>query len=425
MPCILFPSQRPSLRRYRTTRRSYGPTWFGCMMVLPAMPGHSVKCHIILHGFGASVHTYGSGSNPIPMNFDKRVLQSLPKVLLHEHLDGVLRPQTVIQLARDVGYSDLPTADPDALSEWFFRGANQGSLAKYLQGFAHTIAVMQTEEALQQVAYEQAEDLSRDGIIYFETRFAPVFHTQKGLTHQQIVSAVLKGLERGRKDFGISSGLIICAIRNMNTSLEMAELAVDFRARGVVGFDLAGEEGGYPPKKHVDAFHYIQRENFNITIHAGEGYGKESIWQAIQYCGAHGIGHGTRLIDDIAVMDGKAVKLGDLAQYVLDKRIPLEICLLSNVHTGATPSLEQHPFKILYRERFRVTLNTDNRLMSATSMTQEFEAASQAFGLTLDDFERISINSMKSAFLPYDQRCEVIYKTIKPGYARIRQAASQ
>src|SRR6202020_334354 len=271
------------------------------------------------------------------MKLDKKLLQSLPKVLLHEHLDGVLRSQTVIDLARDSGYAQLPTQDPHALAEWFFRGANQGSLAKYLQGFAHTIAVMQTEEALQQVAYEQAEDLSRDGIIYFETRFAPVFHTQKGLTHQQIVSAVLKGLERGRKDFGIFSGLIICAMRNMNTSLEMAELAVDFRARGVVGFDLAGEEGGYPPKKHVDAFHYIQRENFNITVHAGEGYGKESIWQAIQYCGAHRIGHGTRLIDDIAVADGKAVKLGDLAQYVLDKRIPFDFFLVWIVFTQLYP----------------------------------------------------------------------------------------
>jgi len=358
------------------------------------------------------------------MRFDQQLLRSLPKVLLHEHLDGVLRPQTVIELAKDVGYSGLPTGDPDALAQWFFRGANQGSLAKYLEGFAHTIAVMQTEEALQRVAYEQAEDLSRDGIVYFETRFAPVFHTQKGLTHQQIVSAVLKGLERGRKDFGISSGLIICAMRNMNVSLEMAELAVDFRARGVVGFDLAGEEGGYPPKKHVDAFHYIQRENFNITIHAGEGYGKESIWQAIQYCGAHRIGHGTRLIEDIAVADGKVVKLGDLAQYVLDKRIPLEICLLSNVHTGATPSLAEHPFKILYQEKFRVTLNTDNRLMSHTTMSQEFEAAAETFGLSLDDFEKITINAMKSAFLPYKERCGFIYSAIKPGYARIREAAA-
>src|SRR6266404_5965022 len=262
------------------------------------------------------------------MKLDREVLESVPKVLLHEHLDGVLRPKTVIALARSAKYGQLPAKDPEVLARWFHQGANQGSLPKY----------------------------------------------REGLSHQQVVSAVLTGLQRGRKDFGVSSGLIICAMRNMDVSLEMAELAVDFRERGVVGFDLAGEEGGFPPKKHVEAFHYIQRQNFNITIHAGEGFGKESIWQAIQYCGAHRIGHGTRLIDDIAVADGKAVKLGDLAQYVLDKRIPLEICLLSNVHTGAARSLAEHPFKILYQEKFRVTLNTDNRLMSSTSMTQEFEA---------------------------------------------------
>jgi len=359
------------------------------------------------------------------MKLDRTVLQSLPKVLLHEHLDGVLRPQTIIELAKDSKYSELPNQDPQALGQWFHQGANQGSLAKYLEGFTHTIAVMQTADSLERVAYEQAEDLSKDGVVYFETRFAPIFHTRKGLTHQQVVSAVLKGLARGQKDFGVSSGLIICAMRNMNVSLEMAELAVDFRDRGVVAFDLAGEEGGYPPKKHVDAFHYIQRQNFNITIHAGEGFGKESIWQAIQYCGAHRIGHGTRLIDDIAVADGKAVKLGDLAQYVLDKRIPLEICLLSNVHTGATPSLAQHPFKLLYQEKFRVTLNTDNRLMSNTSMTREFEAAADTFGFTVDDFEKVTINAMKSAFLPYQQRIDFIYKVLKPGYAKIRKAGAQ
>src|SRR5437764_5005480 len=282
------------------------------------------------------------------MKLDQSLLRSLPKVLQHEHLDGVLRPQTVIELARDVGYRDLPKADADQLAKWFHQGANQGNLGKYLEGFKHTIAVMQSEEALERVAYEQAADLSDDGVVYYETRFAPLFHTEKGLSHQQVVAAVLKGMARGQHDFGIQSGLIICAMRNMNVSLEMAELAVDFGARGVVGFDLAGEEGGYPPKKHIEAFHLIQRENFNITVHAGEGYGKESIWQAIQYCGAHRIGHGTRLIDDIAVVNGKAVKLGNLAQYVLDKRIPLELCLLSKVHTGATPRLAEHPCNMLY-----------------------------------------------------------------------------
>jgi adenosine deaminase len=356
------------------------------------------------------------------MTLDLALLKTLPKVLLHEHLDGVLRPETVIDLARAERYTGLPTQDPTDLARWFHQGANQGSLPKYLEGFVHTIAVMQTEYALERVAYEQAEDLAADGVVYFETRFAPVFHTRKGLSHQQVVSSVLKGLERGKHDFGIASGLIICAMRNMDVSLEMAELAVDFRERGVVGFDLAGEEGGYPPKKHVDAFHYIQRQNFNITIHAGEGFGKESIWQAIQYCGAHRIGHGTRLIEDIAIAeDGKVVKLGDLAQYVLDKRIPLEICLLSNVQTGAARSLPEHPFKTFYQEKFRVTLNTDNRLMSDTTMTKEFQAAADTFGLTLEDFEIITVNAMKSAFLPYHQRCDFIYNVLKPGYAKIRR----
>jgi adenosine deaminase len=327
-------------------------------------------------------------------------------------------------LAREAKYSKLPTDDPDTLAEWFHRGADQGDLVRYLGGFTYTIAVTQTKEALERAAYEQVEDLSKDGVVYFETRFAPVFHTKKGLTYQHVVSAVLKGLERGRIDFGLPSGLIISAMRNMNVSLEMAELAVDFRDHGVVGFDLAGEEGGYPPKKHIEAFHYIQRENFNITVHAGEGYGKESIWQAIQYCGAHRIGHGTRLIDDIAVVNGKAVKLGHLAQYVLDKRIPLEICLLSNLHTGATPNLAEHPFRILFQERFRVFLNTDNRLMSNTSMTSEFQAAADTFDLTMDDFEKITINAMKSAFIPYSERCRIIFTVIKPGYAKIRYPES-
>jgi adenosine deaminase len=354
------------------------------------------------------------------MFLDRTTLQALPKVLLHEHLDGSIRPQTILELAKDAKYTHLPTSDPAALADWFHQGANRGDLAVYLRGFAHTIAVTQTPEALERVAYEQVEDLKNDGVVYFETRFAPVFHTKKGLTNMDVISAVLRGLERGRKAFNIPVGLIVCAMRDMTISLEIAELAVDFRDRGVVGFDLAGEEGGYPPKKHVEAFHYIQRQNLNITVHAGEGYGKESIWQAIQYCGAHRIGHGTRLIDDIVVTDGVVVKLGGLAQYVLDKRIPLEICLSSNVHTGAVPSLAEHPFNVFYRQQFRVTLNTDNRLMSRTTMSNEFQVAIDAFGLGLDDFEKVTINAMKSAFLPYAERCRIIYTVIKPGYARVR-----
>ena len=212
-------------------------------------------------------------------------------------------------------------------------------------------------------------------------------------------------------------------MRNLKVSSEMAELAVDFRERGVVGFDLAGEEGGFPPKKHIDAFHYIQRENFNITIHAGEAFGKESIWQAIQWCGAHRIGHATRLIEDIGLDKHdptKIVRMGYLAQYILDKRIPLEICLISNTHTGAAESIDTHPFGIYYRYNFRVTLNTDDRLMSETTMTKEFKVARQAFKLRVEDFEKITINSMKSAFIPHNRRIQLIYDVIKPGYSKAK-----
>ena len=350
------------------------------------------------------------------------IIRSLPKVLLHDHLDGGLRPQTAIELARDQRYG-LPTTDAGELAAWFHRGAQRGSLPLYLEGFAHTCGVMQTPDALERVAYEMIEDMRDDGVVYVETRFAPVFHTHKGLHWDEVVTAVLRGLERGGKDFGVEYGLIICAMRNMKLSEEMAELAVDFRNRGVVGFDLAGEEGGFPPKKHIDAFHYIQRANFNITIHAGEAFGKESIWQAIQWCGAHRIGHATRLIEDISLHteDPPAIAtMGDLAQYVLDKRIPLEICLSSNVHTGAVQSLEEHPFGTYYRYGFRVTLNTDDRLMSETTMTKEFGLAQDIFGLGIDDLEKLTINAMKSAFIPYGRRLNLIYDVIKAGYARVR-----
>jgi len=358
------------------------------------------------------------------MKLSEKFIQTLPKVLLHDHLDGGLRPETVVELARDQGYKKLPTDDPGELAEWFHRGAQRGSLPLYLEGFAHTCGVMQTEEALERVAYEMMEDMYNDGVVYVETRFAPVFHTDRGLHWDEVVNAVLRGLDRGRKDFGVEYGLIICAMRNMHLSQEMAELAVDFRERGVVGFDLAGEEGGFPPKKHVEAFHYIQRENFNITIHAGEAFGKESIWQAIQWCGAHRIGHATRLIEDIGLDKKdptKIVKMGYLAQYILDKRIPLEICLTSNVDTGAVESLESHPFGILYRYKFRVTLNTDDRLMSNTTMTKELAIAHKVFKLSLDELEKVTINAMKSAFIPYNRRIKIIYDVIKPGYAKARQ----
>jgi len=354
------------------------------------------------------------------MRFTTKFIRGLPKVLLHDHLDGGLRPGTIIELAKSSAYDRLPSTDASQLAEWFHQSAVRGSLPLYLQAFEHTCGVTQTEEGLERVAYEMLEDMKNDGVVYVETRFAPLLHTRKGLHTENVMRAVIRGLERGKKDFAVECGLILCALRNMSPELtqEVAELAIDFRPHGVVGFDLAGEEGGYPPKKHVDAFHYIQRENFNITIHAGEAFGKESIWQAVQWCGAHRIGHATRLIEDMKVEDGNVVSMGTLSRYILDKRIPLEICLTSNIHTGAVKTLQDHPFGILYRQRFRVTLNTDNRLMSNITLTDEYRTAADVFGLNVADLERITTNAMKSAFIPYEQRVALIANVLKPGFAQ-------
>ncbi len=351
-----------------------------------------------------------------------KTLARMPKVLLHNHLDGSLRPQTIIELAHDVKDLTLATEDPEELAQWFFRGANKGNLVEYLEGFGVTCGVMQTEEALTRVATELIEDLHADGVVYTEVRFAPLLHVSKGLNYEQVMSAVIRGLEQGKAKTGVSWGIIVCALRNMepSLSLEMAELAVAFRDRGTVGFDLAGDENGHPPKAHLKAFHYCQRENFNITIHAGEAFGAASIWQALQYCGAHRIGHCTRLVEDMTIQDGKVTAMGTLAAYVRDHRIPLEICLQSNVHTGAIAALEDHPFRPYFDARFRVTLNTDNCLMSNTTMSEEFAVANRTFGLTATDLEKVTVNAMKSAFVGYDERLVLIYESIKAGYQVIR-----
>ena len=347
-------------------------------------------------------------------------VRSLPKVLLHEHLDGGLRPLTVIELAAEIGYPGLPTTDPADLAAWFHRGAQRGNLPEYLEGFLHTTSVMQTAEALERVAFEFIEDMYDDGVVYAEVRFAPVYHCERGLTQDEVVAAVVAGLSRGERTYGVDWGLIICAMRHMSQSLEAAELAIRHRDSGVVGFDLAGGEHGFPPKKHVDAFQAIERANFYITIHAGEAYGPESIWQALQYCGAHRLGHATRLRDDIELLPDGTLKLGRLAQYILDRRVPLEMCLLSNLHTGASETLEGHPFGMFFRRGFRVCLNTDDRLMSDTTMTRETTLATELFDLTLADLEKLSLNAIKSAFAPFDRRLKIIFDTIKPGFAAAR-----
>lgn len=354
---------------------------------------------------------------------DPEFQKSLPKVALHEHLDGCLRPQTLIELAAECGYEGLPHTDPAALADWFFRGADRGSLGEYLEGFAHTIALMQTESALERVAYEFIGDQALDGVIYAEVRFAPHFHTGGNLGLDAVMRAVLAGLKRGGDEHNVGWGLIVCAMRNESPafSTDMAELAISYRKQGCVGFDLAGEEAGHPAKEHVEAFHLAKRQNFNITIHAGESFGPASIWQALQYCGAHRIGHGTRILEDIVMHEGKVIAVGDLAQYIIDHRVPLEICLSSNVHTGAAASLDEHPFPILHKLGFRLTLNTDNRLMSKTTMSEEYALAVKHYGLNLDDLETLSLNSMKSSFAPYATRCQFIFDRIKQPFAAMRE----
>jgi len=350
-----------------------------------------------------------------------QALLRAPKVLLHDHLDGGLRPATVVELAAETGYPDLPSTDADGLGTWFRDAADSGSLERYLETFAHTVGVMQTEAALRRVAAECAEDLAADGVVYAEVRFAPELHVEEGLTLDQVVDAVLAGFAQGSAralatGHRIRVGALLTAMRHNARSMEIAELAVRFRDVGVVGFDIAGAEAGHPPTRHLDAFEYLQRENAHFTIHAGEAFGLPSIWQAIQWCGADRLGHGVRIIDDIT-HDGDKAELGRLAAYVRDRRIPLEMCPSSNLQTGAAESIADHPIGLLAKLRFRVTVNTDNRLMSGTSMSRELTLLAEAFDYGLADFRWFAINAMKSAFLPFDERLAIIDRTIKPWYA--------
>jgi adenosine deaminase len=353
-------------------------------------------------------------------------IRSAPKALLHDHLDGGLRAATVVDLAREFGYAGLPTEDVDALGAWIRRGADRKSLELYLETFAHTTGVMQERDALVRVAAECAEDLASDGVVYAEVRFAPEQHVERGLTLDEVVEAVTDGFRQGEERAAAAGQPIVVrtlvtAMRQFARSAEIAELAVRWRDRGVVGFDVAGPEAGYRPTLHLDAFDYVRRENFHLTIHAGESFGLPSIWEAIQFCGAERLGHGVRIADDIAVRPDGSVEFGRLAAFVRDRRVPLEMCPTSNVHTGAAASIEEHPFDLLRRLRFRVTVNTDNRLMSGVSLSSEFEALDRAFGLGLGEMEWLTINALKSAFVHFDERLRLINEVVKPGYARLRR----
>ncbi len=353
----------------------------------------------------------------------KDQIKRIPKVLIHDHLDGGLRPQTIIDIAQEIGYTALPTCDAGELATWFRQSCDSGSLVRYLETFSHTIAVMQRKEDIIRVARECALDLARDGVVYAEVRGAPELFTEKGLTLAGVIEATLEGYRQGTQDaasegHSIKVYSLLCGMRQNNRSQEVAELVVKYRDQGVVGFDIAGPEDGFPPSDQKDSFDYLRKENAHFTIHAGEAYGLPSIWEAIQICGAERLGHGVRIIDDID-FSGRQPKLGILASYVRDRRIPLELCPTSNLQTGAAHSYAEHPIGVLAELRFRVTLNTDNRLMSQTSMSLEMEECVKAFGWNFAELQRVTINAMKSAFIPYPERLIIIEEVIKPAYAQI------
>jgi adenosine deaminase len=363
-------------------------------------------------------------SSIAPVPGPEQILRA-PKVLLHDHLDGGPRPATIVELAAATGYDRLPANDPDALGTWFREAADSGSLERYLETFAHTVGVMQTRDALARVAAECAEDLAADGVVYAEVRYAPEQHLDGGLTLDEVVEVVNEGFREGERRAAAAGrrvrvGALLTAMRHAARSLEIARLANRYRDQGVVGFDIAGAEAGHPPTRHLDAFEYLQRENFHFTIHAGEAFGLPSIWEAVQWCGADRLGHGVRIIDDITVAGDGQVRGGRRAADGRAQRIPLEMCPTSNLQTGAADSYADHPIGLLRRLYFRVTVNTDNRLMSGTSLSREFEHLVKAFDYGLDDLQWFTVNAMKSAFLPFDERLAMINEVIKPGYAALR-----
>jgi adenosine deaminase len=357
-------------------------------------------------------------------------IRQAPKALLHDHLDGGLRPATIVDLAAEYGYDGLPTRDPDELAAWIRRGADRKSLELYLETFAHTVGVMQERDSIVRVAAECADDLAADGVVYAEVRYAPELSVERGLTLDEVMAANLEGFRIGTEAAAAAGNpivmkAIVIAMRQAARSVEVAECAVRWRDAGVVGFDVAGPEKGYPPTRYLDAFEYVRKENFHITIHAGESFGLPSIWEALQFAGAERLGHGVRIVDDITVRGDGSVELGRLAAFVRDRRVPLEMCPTSNVHTGAAKSIEEHPIDLLRRLRFRVTVNTDNRLMSNVTLSSEFAELDRAFGVGLGEMEWLTINAMKSAFAPFDERLRVINELVKPGYAHLRAASTR
>lgn len=349
---------------------------------------------------------------------DTNLIRRLPKAVLHDHLDGGLRPDTLVELAAEIGHP-LPATDPEKLAAWYYDAANSCDLVRYIATFEHTIAVMGTREGLLRVAEEYVLDLAADGVVYGEVRYAPELLVHRGLTLAEVVETVQEGLAAGMAKAAaagtpIRVGTLLCAMRTSDRSREVAGLVVAYRDAGVVGFDIAGAENGFPPADHLAAFAYLRRENVPFTIHAGEADGLASIHQAVQVCGALRIGHGVRLTEDI--VDGK---LGRLAGWIRDCRIALEVCPTSNLQTGAASSIAGHPITLLRDLGFRVTLNTDNRLVSATTMTREMGLLVTEAGWGAEDLREVTVNALKSAFLPFDERNAIIRDVVLPGYAAV------
>ncbi|MFE7846118.1 adenosine deaminase [Microbacterium sp. NPDC057407] len=369
---------------------------------------------------------------PIDQNADALLdgvsIRSLPKVSLHDHFDGGVRPATIIELADEAGV-DVPESDPDDLADWFAEKSDSGSLVEYLKTFDLTIAVMQSREALTRVAREFVEDLAADGVIYGEVRWAPEQHLAGGLSLDDVVDAVQEGIEEGedaaeRGGHDIRVGQLITAMRHTDRSLEIARLAVDWRGRGAVGFDIAGPEDGFPPSKHRAAFDYLASEFFPTTVHAGEAAGLDSIRSALIDGRALRLGHGVRIAEDLEVVSRAGeevlVQFGDLARWVRDREITLELSPSSNLQTGAIDrwgtTIEDHPFDLLYQLGFSVTVNVDNRTMSRTSLTRELALLAETFDYGLDDLEAFQLNAAAGAFLAVEEREELI-ELIAEGFA--------
>ncbi|MET8948481.1 adenosine deaminase [Streptomyces sp. NPDC004542] len=349
---------------------------------------------------------------------DTDVIRRLPKAVLHDHLDGGLRPATVVELAAAVGHT-LPTTDPEELARWYAEAAGSGDLVRYIATFEHTLAVMQNREGLLRVAEEYVLDLAADGVVYAEVRYAPELNTKGGLSLSEVVETVQEGLAAGMAKAAAAGtpvrvGTLLCGMRMFDRVREAADLAVAYRDAGVVGFDIAGAEDGFPPADHLASFEHLRRESVPFTIHAGEAHGLPSIHQAVQVCGAQRIGHGVRITEDI--VDGK---LGRLAGWVRDRRIALEMCPTSNLQTGAATSIAQHPITALKDLGFRVTLNTDNRLVSGTTMTREMSLLVEEAGWSAEDLRTVTVNAVKSAFMPFDERRALIEDVVLPGYASV------